>query len=66
MPKKRRKISLIGLLLPYWKEFTLGIGAVLLEAMTDLLQPWPLKIVVDLVGAKAMPDWLAPSAPPLP
>lgn len=25
----------------------------------DLLQPWPLKIVVDLVGSKPMPEWMA-------
>ena len=56
--KKRRQISLVRLLLPYWKPFTLGILAVLVEALTDLLQPWPLKIVVDLVGSKAMPAWL--------
>src|SRR5207253_1124558 len=36
----------------------LGIGAVVIEASTDLLQPWPLKIVVDLVGSKPMPAWL--------
>jgi subfamily B ATP-binding cassette protein MsbA len=47
------------LLLPYWKPFTLGMLAVLVQALTDLLQPWPLKIVVDLVGEKPMPAWVA-------
>ena len=59
MTKKRRQISLVALLLPHWKEFTLGMAAVGLEALADLLQPWPLKIVLDLVGEKKMPDWLA-------
>src|SRR5262245_54618228 len=55
---KKRKVSLVGLLIPYWRPFTLGIMAVLLQALTDLLQPWPLKIVVDLVGDKPMPAWM--------
>ena len=30
------------------------------ETLTDLLQPWPLKIVIDyVVGSKQMPPWLA-------
>src|SRR5262249_13097059 len=57
--RTRRPLSLISLLLPYWKPFIFGIVAVIGEAFADLLQPWPLKIVVDLVGAKAMPAWLA-------
>lgn len=56
---KKRKLSLMRLLLPYWKPFTLGMLAVLVQALTDLLQPWPLKIVVDLVGEKPMPAWVA-------
>ena len=53
--RERKQIRLFGLLLPYWKPFSLGMLAVLGEALTDLLQPWPLKIVVDLVGSKAIP-----------
>jgi len=45
--------------MPYWKPFTLGITAVAVEALADLLQPWPLKIVVDLIGEKRMPAWIA-------
>src|SRR5262245_47565672 len=45
--------------MPYWKPLTLGIAAVVVEALADLLQPWPLKIVVDLVGDKRMPAWIA-------
>jgi subfamily B ATP-binding cassette protein MsbA len=52
---KKRKLTLVGLLLPYWKPFSMGILAVVIEALTDLLQPWPLKIVIDLVGGKPMP-----------
>src|SRR5258708_969912 len=57
--KKRKPISMIGLLLPHWKGFSLGAAAVSGEALSSLLQPWPLKIVVDLVGSKPMPAWVA-------
>ena len=34
--------------------------AVLGEAVTDLLEPWPLKIVFDYVfGTKQMPAWMS-------
>src|SRR5262249_57673121 len=57
---QRRKLNFARLLLPYWKPFALGILAVIFQALTDVLQPWPLKIVVDLVGEKPMPSFLAP------
>src|ERR1044072_1661591 len=38
---------------------SLAFLAVLGESLTDLLEPWPLKIVFDYVfGSKRMPDWL--------
>jgi subfamily B ATP-binding cassette protein MsbA len=49
----------VRLLLPYWKPFSFGIIAVILQALTDLLQPWPLKIIVDLVGGKPLPGLLS-------
>jgi ATP-binding cassette, subfamily B, bacterial len=50
----------IGLLLrPHWKSLTLALVAVLGNAVADLLQPWPLKIVVDnLLQSKKLPVWL--------
>jgi ATP-binding cassette, subfamily B, bacterial len=56
---QRRKLNFARLLLPYWKPFSFGILAVIFQALTDVLQPWPLKIVVDLVGEKPMPSFLA-------
>lgn len=32
---------------PHWKALTLALVAVLGEALTDILEPWPIKIVVD-------------------
>src|SRR5947207_11171691 len=56
----QKKIRIIDLLYPHWGTLSLAFIAVLGESITDLLEPWPLKIVFDYVfGAKRMPDWLA-------
>ena len=57
---KPQKIRISDLLYPHWKTLTLAFIAVIGESVTDLLEPWPLKIVFDYVfGSKAMPEWLA-------
>jgi subfamily B ATP-binding cassette protein MsbA len=57
MPKR---IRITDLLYPHWGTLSLAFVAVLGESITDLLEPWPLKIVFDHVfGSKQMPDWLA-------
>jgi len=39
---------------------SLALAAVLGETLTDLLEPWPLKIVVDnMLQSKPLPSWLA-------
>jgi ATP-binding cassette, subfamily B, bacterial len=58
----QKKIRIIDLLYPHWGTLSLAFIAVLGESITDLLEPWPLKIVFDYVfGSKRMPDWLASS-----
>ena len=47
MSKSSRKLRIIDLLRPHWRALTIALVAVLGEAVTDILQPWPLKIVVD-------------------
>src|SRR6267143_6884041 len=55
-----KKIRITDLLYPHWLTLTLASIAVIGESVTDLLEPWPLKIVFDHVfGSKRMPDWLA-------
>jgi ATP-binding cassette subfamily B protein len=50
----------IGLLRPHWKALSLALLAVIGETVTDLLEPWPLKIIVDnLLQSKPLPGWLA-------
>ena len=58
--KKPKGLSIIGLLGPHWKALSLALLAVLGEAGTGVLQPWPLKIVLDyLLQSKNPPAWLA-------
>ena len=58
--KKPKGISIIGLLRPHWKALTLALLAVAAEATTDLLEPWPLKIVLDyLLQSKHPPAWMS-------
>jgi hypothetical protein len=48
------------LLRPHRAVLALAFLAVLGEAATDLLEPWPLKIVFDYVfGTKHMPSWMS-------
>src|SRR5712691_3985238 len=57
---KRKKIQFTYLLRPHWKMLSIAFVAVLGETLTDLLEPWPLKIVFDYVlGSKKMPEWMS-------
>src|SRR3989454_4589914 len=59
-PQQTRQISLVRLLFPHWKTLSLALVAVLGAGITDLLQPLPLKIVIDyVIGSKEMPRWMA-------
>lgn len=60
------KIRISYLLRPHWHRLSIALVAVLGETSTDLLEPWPLKIVFDhVIGSKQMPDWLARLVSPL-
>jgi len=58
--KHKKKLKLGHLLQPHRAVLALAFLAVLGEAGTDLLEPWPLKIVFDYVfGTKKMPPWMS-------
>src|SRR5260370_40727011 len=42
-----RKLRITDLVRPHWKALTIAVVAMLGEAFTDVLEPWPIKIVVD-------------------
>ena len=45
----QNSLSFKQLLKPHWKALTFGLVAVTGEGIADLLQPWPLKVVLDNV-----------------
>jgi len=52
-------IKLRALLRPYWPLLVLAFTAMLVESAMDLLEPWPLKVILDyVVGGKRPPAWL--------
>jgi ATP-binding cassette, subfamily B, bacterial len=56
---KKRAIRITQLLRPHWPALVLAFLAVLGETLTDLLEPWPLKVVLDnVIGNKSLPHWM--------
>ncbi|HJX88861.1 MAG TPA: ABC transporter ATP-binding protein [Pyrinomonadaceae bacterium] len=56
----KKGIRFTYLLKPHWMMLTIAFIAVLGETSTDLLAPWPLKVVFDYVLAtKPMPRWMS-------
>jgi ATP-binding cassette, subfamily B, bacterial len=53
------KLSVVRLIRPYWKQLALAFVAVLGETFSDVLEPWPIKIVIDnILQSKKLPGWL--------
>jgi ATP-binding cassette subfamily B protein len=58
-PPKRPVLTLSRLLRPHWKPLSLAFIAVLGETLSDLAEPWPIKVVVDnVLQSKTLPPWL--------
>ena len=56
------KLRIIALIRPHWKALTLAFVAVLGQTFSDVLEPWPIKIVIDnILQSKKLPSWLAGS-----
>jgi ATP-binding cassette, subfamily B, bacterial len=55
-PRRSSLLSIGGLLRPHWKRLLVAFIAVLVETSADILQPWPIKLVVDnVLQSKALP-----------
>jgi ATP-binding cassette, subfamily B, bacterial len=53
------KLTAASLLRSHWKGLTIALVAVLGETLTDVLEPWPIKVIVDhILQAKKLPAWL--------
>ena len=52
-------LNVVDLLRPHWKALTIAFVAVLGETAADVLEPWPIKVVIDnLIQSKPLPHWL--------
>jgi subfamily B ATP-binding cassette protein MsbA len=50
------KLRIIDLVRPHWKALTLALVAVVGETLSTILDPWPIKIVVDnILQSKKLP-----------
>jgi ATP-binding cassette, subfamily B, bacterial len=55
-----KKLLLDYLLRPHWPTLAIAFVAIIFEGLADLLEPWPIKIVLDyVIGSKRPPQWLA-------
>jgi len=56
---KSKVLPITDLLRPHWKAMTMALAAVAVGVAMDLLEPWPIKIVLDyLLQSRPMPDWM--------
>jgi len=54
----KRKLNLVQLLKPHSKQIVFAIFAVIAEGIADLLQPWPLKLILDnVLRSRPMEGW---------
>jgi subfamily B ATP-binding cassette protein MsbA len=54
-----RALRIINLVRPHWKSLALALVAVLGETLTGILEPWPIKSVIDSIQhSKALPGLL--------
>jgi ATP-binding cassette, subfamily B, bacterial len=55
---KRLKVS--DLLRPHWRALALGLAAVIGEGLSNLAEPWPLKVVLDnVLRSRPLPPRIA-------
>jgi len=56
-------LSVAGLLRPHWRAMTMAMVGVAGIAATELLEPWPLKIVIDhLLQDRPLQGWMGTAA----
>lgn len=56
---RKSALSILDLLRPHRRQLWLGLLAIVGESIADLLEPWPLKVVLDnVLGHKSSHGWL--------
>ena len=59
LDRRTQRATVLGLLSGHWGILLFGLFAVGAETGASLLEPWPIKIVLDTVlRAKPLPQWL--------
>ena len=59
MESRGKAVQIGDLLKPHWLALGLGLLAALGEAITNVLEPWPLKLVLDnVLQAKPVHGWM--------
>jgi ATP-binding cassette, subfamily B, bacterial len=55
------KLRVVQLFRPHWKKLALALAAVIGETLADVLEPWPVKVVIDnVLQSKRLPQgWAA-------
>ena len=58
--KSSRKLRIIDIVRPHWKTLAFALVAVLGETLAGILEPWPIKVVVDNIKqSNKLPGQLA-------
>jgi subfamily B ATP-binding cassette protein MsbA len=54
--RRTGKLRIASVIRPHWKALTIALLAVLGETLTDVLEPWPIKLVIDnVLQSKPLP-----------
>ncbi len=57
--KTSHKLTVLHLLRPHWKTLIIALVAIVGAGIADVLEPWPLKMLLDyVIGSKQPPQWL--------
>ena len=58
-PKARQRLTITSLLRPHSRALALGLAAAIGEGIAGLLEPWPLKVVLDnVLRSRPSHGWL--------
>lgn len=56
----KTQLRLLRYVLPHWRELKMILITMALAIGVDVLQPWPMKILVDdILGKQRAPEWLS-------
>jgi len=55
--RRSGKLRVTSIIRPHWKALTIALLAVFGETLTDVLEPWPIKLVIDnVLQSKTLPS----------